>query len=135
MSKGLGRGEVLPANDTHGVPGFEPRLIQHAHQAGRRFAWLPHQAETLAEPHIKRKPGRGGVDHAFVADKEHALPPWPQQKQRLLEPGIKPGQEEEVGAVFTVAVDGHPARAGAGDCFIAAARVLARIDGGRIRRG
>ena len=80
------------------------------------------------------RPRDHGVDDPLVADEEHAPFVGSEQQQRLFEAGIEPGQEEEIGAVLAVAVDGNPRRARPRQRLIAAPFVFGRIDRGRVRR-
>ena len=112
----------------------ETHVIEDAIETRRRFSRLPHQAEPLEELDLQRQTRDHGVDDALVADEEHAPFAGTEQQERLFEAGIEAGQEEEIGAVLAVAVDGNPRRAGPGQRLIAAPFVFGRIDRGRFRR-
>lgn len=131
----FGLAEVFPSDDADLVASCDSNVAQHAVETRRRLARLTHQAESLEEPHLQRQPGRGGVNHALVADQQNAPALWTKKQQRLLEARVEAGQEEEVGAVLPIAVDGDSGRAGAGEGCVAAALVLRGIKGGRIGCG
>ena len=130
----LRRGEVLPADDADLASGAQTHVLEDSIEMRRRFPRLPHEAESLEELDLQRQPRNHGVDDPLVADEEHAPFAWSQQQERLFEAGIEPGQEEEIGAVLAVAVDGNPRRARPRQRLIAAPFVFGRIDRGRFRR-
>ena len=128
------RGEVLPADDADLVPRCQTHGLESSIEMRRRFPWLPHEAEPLEELDLQRQARDHGVDDALVADEQHAPFAGSQQQERLFEAGIEPGQEEEIGAVLAVAVDGNPRRARPRQRLIAAPFVFRRIDCGWVRR-
>ena len=130
----LPRGEVLPAHHADLICRAQTYVSEHSIETRCRFPRLSHQAEPLEQLGLQRQARDHGVNDALVADEEHAPFAWSQQQECLFEAGIEPGQEEQIGAVLAVTVDGNPWRARPRQRLIAAPFVFRGIDRGWVRR-
>ena len=101
--------EVLPADDRDVVARANPGVSKQVWQWRRGVAWLPHQAERLVEHHVHRQARDLGVDQSLVADHEHAPAVGAEQEERLFKPWVEAREEGQVGEVFAVGIDRHPA--------------------------